>query len=355
MCVAGGWPWRPIPLPWALRSPRVTKRPFRVSGLPGPPACARGHSPPISVATVPISLTTSTFAINMPLEKPILIGVAAAVGVASFVWWRRRKALSEANSCCPPGSLPALATLNAEEAPAKGSERDVSGLTVYVTGKSNDLRCVMVMTDIWGFKAGRHRQVCDVLAASLGCQVFMPDLFHGTPCTPESAPGTPGFGPWVKQWSPSRVTADLDALMATFPPSCRVGVVGFCWGTFPALMTSSGWVSADVKATCFAHPSHRKVMENMHGMAPEDVGEYYLGAVRVPTLCLTAGNDDARCKPNGTDEKILKLADVPTKFVEFEGMSHGWIIKGDMADAEVAKGVTRAVALITEWLAQHLM
>ena len=22
--VAGGWPWRPVPLPWALRSPRVT-------------------------------------------------------------------------------------------------------------------------------------------------------------------------------------------------------------------------------------------------------------------------------------------------------------------------------------------
>ena len=25
--VAGGWPWRPIPLPWALRSPRVTINP----------------------------------------------------------------------------------------------------------------------------------------------------------------------------------------------------------------------------------------------------------------------------------------------------------------------------------------
>eukprot|EP00966_Prymnesium_polylepis_P238574 5517284-Prymnesium_polylepis.1 len=129
---------------------------------------------------------------------------AAAIGVAYFLVRRRRApaATSSARSaCCPPGSLPPLAALSPGEAPARGSEQELGGLTVYVTGRPSTTRCVIVATDIWGFRAGRHRQVCDILADSLGCAVYMPDLFHGDSCTPDKGPGTAGFGPWAKQWT----------------------------------------------------------------------------------------------------------------------------------------------------------
>ena len=160
----------------------------------------------------------------------------------------------------------------------------------------------------------------------------------------------------MKQFTPPKVITDLDALMATLPRSCNIGMVGFCWGSFAALLAASGGTRRSIDAACFAHPSHRKIMEMVHGMAPEDVGEYYVGGIRTPTLCLTAGNDDPRCKPGGADENLIREAcPMDPKFVEFASMKHGWVIKGDLADPETAQAVPRAVGLITEWLDQHLV
>jgi len=287
--------------------------------------------------------------------RPLVVaGAAVSLGVAYYLW-RRRKASTQTLSCCPPGSAPPLAALSAADAPALGTECEMAGLTTYVTGAPNAQRCVIVIHDIWGMRAGRHRQVCDVLAKSLCCSVLLPDLFHGDVCTKERGPGTPGFGPWAKQWTPSSVSADLDRLMATLPPTCKVGVVGFCWGSFAALLAASAAGEANaVRAACFAHPSHRKIMEVVHKMAPEDVGEYYLGVVRAPTLCLTAGNDDPRCKPGGADENLIKMSETPTSFAEFEKMPHGWVIKGDIDEPVVALEVQRAVGMISGWLDEHL-
>jgi hypothetical protein len=35
-------------------------------------------------------------------------------------------------------------------------------------------------------------------------------------------------------------------------------------------------------------------------------------------------------------------------------MKHGWIIKGDLADVEIAQAVPEAVALMSGWLDEHL-
>lgn len=291
--------------------------------------------------------------------RHVVVGIAAvSLGVSGGVLlWRRQRRQALVTQCCPPGSLPPLSALSAGEAAARGDDISLAGLKVYSTGIPNPERSVIVATDIWGFKAGRHRQVCDLLATSLGCAVYMPDLFHGDPCTTEKGPATDSFAPWVQRFTPGSVGGDLAGLMATLPPASKVGVVGFCWGTFAALVVASGNAqagSAAVHAACFAHPSHRKIMEKMHGIADVDVGEYYLGAIRVPTMCLTAGNDDPRCKPSGVDEKIIQMAGVATHFEEFETMAHGWIIKGDLGDAEVAKAVPKAVGLMSGWLDQHL-
>lgn len=292
---------------------------------------------------------------SVVVRHPVVIGVtaAAAVGVAYLIVRQRR---AKKVSCCPPGSLPPLSALSPSEAPARGVEKEVAGLQVYATGDSTKKRCVIVATDIWGFRAGRHRQVCDIIAESLGCAVLMPDFFHGDACTPENGPGTSKFGPWAKQWTQAKIRKDMDALMATLPPSCKIGTVGFCWGTFASLLAASGNTKRSTSAACFAHPSHRKIMEVVHEMPPADVGEYFLSGIRIPVLCLAAGNDDVRCKPGGADEALIREACVPEpKFEEFATMKHGWVIKGDLVDPEVAQAVPRAVGMITEWLDKHLV
>ena len=84
-----------------------------------------------------------------------------------------------------------------------GEVIDVDGMRVYTSGNPlTAARAIIVASDIWGIEAGRHRQVCDVLATRLNAVVYLPDFFRGDPCTPEKAPGTPAFGPWARQWRP---------------------------------------------------------------------------------------------------------------------------------------------------------
>lgn len=254
---------------------------------------------------------------------------------------------TEPSTCCPAGSLPPLNALAAEEAP-HGEKRSVAGLTIYVTGDEAAARCVVVASDIWGWQTGRHRQVCDVLGSFLHCAVYMVDFFHGDPCTPEKGPGRVGFAAWARRWHPDAVRDDLDALLGTLPPSCRrVGLVGFCWGSFACVVGSA---TGRFDAVACAHPSHRKLLEGVHGMSADEADDL-VGAGRAPTLMLAAAGDDARCLPGERDEALLSAAHVPRSF-EAYAAPHGFVVRGAMnAHGEA---VQRAVARIVAWMEEHL-
>lgn len=274
---------------------------------------------------------------------------AVAAAAIAYVLWRRR--LGEITLCCPPGSLPPLSTLSPTETPATGEVRDIEGLRVYVSGnEESSVRSIVVASDIWGFEAGRHRQVCDVLASRLNAFVYLPDLFHGDPCTPEKAPGSPAFSAWAKKWQPDKVTTDLLEVINNIPMVHPIGIVGFCWGAYAAVLARSADL---VHAVALVHPSHRKQLEAVHGMSEADV-DALLGVGEAATVMLTAGNDDARCKPGGADETLLRAAATPVHFIEFGEMKHGWVIKGDVADPAVARDVQRAVGEIVDWFGAHL-
>ena len=282
------------------------------------------------------------------MSKPLVATAVAAAAVA-YLWWRRAR--STEDLCCPPDGLPPLKALSPNEAPAAGKVQDMGGLKVYVVGDAAKARrAIVVASDIWGFEAGRHRQVCDLLAKRLKAVVFLPDFFHGDACSPDKAPGTPGFVDWVKQWRPDSVSADLQKVLRTIRPSVRIGTVGFCWGSFASILAQSG--DAEVHAAALVHPSHRKILEKVHGTS-EGQADALIGYAKGATLMLAAGNDDERCKPGGADETILRQRG-PVRFVEFGEMSHGWVIKGDLADAAVARDVQSAVGMIGEWFEEHL-
>lgn len=63
----------------------------------------------------------------------------------------------------------------------------------------------------------------------------------------------------------------------------------------------------------------------------------------------------ARLMHAGADEVLIREAcPADPKFEEFGSMKHGWVIKGDLADPEIAQAVPKAVALISGWLDEHL-
>ena len=57
----------------------------------------------------------------------------------------------------------------------------------------------------------------------------------------------------------------------------------------------------------------------------------------------------------GADENLIREGcPAAPKFVEFANMKHGWVIKGDLADAETAQAVSEAVGLVSGWFHEHL-
>lgn len=69
--------------------------------------------------------------------------------------------------CCPKESWPEL---KAEYNP-QGKELTLQDLTLYHVGEGH--RALVLITDIFGMRSGRHRNVAD-LFANLGYNVFLP-------------------------------------------------------------------------------------------------------------------------------------------------------------------------------------
>eukprot|EP00005_Dracoamoeba_jomungandri_P014896 CAMPEP_0174271766 /NCGR_PEP_ID=MMETSP0439-20130205/49002_1 /TAXON_ID=0 /ORGANISM="Stereomyxa ramosa, Strain Chinc5" /LENGTH=130 /DNA_ID=CAMNT_0015361969 /DNA_START=31 /DNA_END=420 /DNA_ORIENTATION=+ len=80
--------------------------------------------------------------------------------------------------CCPPNSLPAL-TLDSEREHA-GTEHTLgSGLKVYVVEPKTEeppKKAVIAIYDVYGFKGGRIKGVCDSLGEE-GYLVALPDIY----------------------------------------------------------------------------------------------------------------------------------------------------------------------------------
>ena len=133
-------------------------------------------------------------------------------------------------------------------------------------------------------------------------------------------------------------------------PHRSLSCVGFCYG---------GWVVGRTLALlpgrfrCGVgiHPSFNVALA--HGSTEADVAE---GVGDTPLLLLPAGNDSESIKPGGDACQILaKARGVRDEDVSlpFEGMTHGWVSRGDTRDKGVAKEQARALEVAAQFLRKH--
>ena len=237
--------------------------------------------------------------------------------------------------------------------------------------RGNAPATILVAPDIYGISGGQVQQVCDALAERSGCRVLLVDVFRGDHCTAEIR--ATRFVPWVRQFDATGVVADfVRAKAALGGGAIRWGVAGFCWGSWAALLVAAassgggGGFGSPLCAVAVAHPSHRKLCE-VHGMDCDRlVAACSPGAAY---LLLPCGNDDPRSRAGGRDElgllaatgsaaptslgaaptssSFIKPASLRVDVREFTAMSHGFVLRGDVAgSAEVAAAVDRAVGLL---------
>lgn len=254
-----------------------------------------------------------------------------------------------AKSCCPPGSWPELAVKLDSEQPQSGVLENLDGLDTYTVASTSDSTSgVLFIYDVHGFGGVRVKSVCDAIAMN-GFHVCMPDVYGES----QGVNDFGGFGTdtgkdFLKQFTWANLEPKLDkAITHLKSKGCTsIGAVGFCWGAWVVFKLSA---TGKIQAGAGCHPSI-KVGPLLFGEVEEDLAK----AVKCPQLLCPAGNDPDNVKPNGALVDIVSGAGYECKSVEFPEMVHGWVIRGDASQENVARDVTGALGLVSGFFARHL-
>lgn len=264
-------------------------------------------------------------------------------------------------SCCPDGSHGYLAA----DGNNNGTIESVPGASpeveFYGTGNRESATAVIIIPDVFGWNAGRTRNIADYLAQIHGyCvvpKVLQPAFEGGTDgdALPENfdfATRMAEVGPWVKalEWDGNLRARVMSMLKHTIDGGAKkIGILGFCWG---------GWVCAKVLAdpemppemSCAvsAHPSVINLEERHEGNLLELASK-----IKKPFLLMPAQNDPDGYRPGGDFYEALKAVQPNSEIVDFPDMKHGWVPRSDLTDAAVKRDVERAVNLTVEYFAKH--
>lgn len=278
-------------------------------------------------------------------------------------------------ACCPPGSWPQLmetsnADLNKEDIPApKGSIEKVSvegqeDLPLYVVEPEGTPKAtILVVPDIYSVRAltpevrsgDRIGSICDALADQ-GYLVALAGIFRDKPFdVAVSGPddgafckfdcfGADGGVDWFKSQGYEKVGPCLKAASAFLKGKCPDGkefCAGFCFGTW-ALSKASSTGDCNFDGLVAFHPA--TVLEN--AVFGRDEGEMMNG-LKQPSLFMWAGNDHESYTGDGTNKTAVEASG--GKVIEFADQLHGWVSRGDVADAEVKAGVEKALTDMKEF------
>jgi len=213
--------------------------------------------------------------------------------------------------------------------------------------KSGHRMGVVVVHDIFGFELPNCKYIVDYLA-SKGFDAIMPDFYGGKndvggpwPATETEVTkelGGEDFMKWFGEITSEKFQENFksevdDATAYLRRKGCsRYAIIGFCWGGLAAENAAKG--------------GRFSAMVSAHGCAHS--GESFK-AVKGKSLYLTVP-DDAFFAKSAQDE----ITAAGGKVKVFEGMTHGFIVRGDFQDAKVKaasdEALEDAVALFKQSL-----
>jgi len=242
-----------------------------------------------------------------------------------------------------------------------GTEITLAGLPTYAVGDEASKRIVIFGHDIFGWKFVNTRLLADEYAAR-GFRVLVPDLYDGyeVPQWTLSArdPVNESLSlfqrvfarplslfvlvPFVLRNSQASQNTKISGLVAHLraaQPDAKLGFVGFCWGGRYAI-TLNGLFDATVSA----HPSLVKYPVELENVSK-------------PISFALAATDHGYGAERGRDtEKRLKergLTEV--EVVIYEGVQHGWTIRGDLRDEKKKEARDRARDQAIQWFERFLV
>ena len=129
----------------------------------------------------------------------------------------------------------------------------------------------------------------------------------------------------------------------TIPGTNKVGALGFCWGGRYALLAAGGGGEGLVDAAVAAHPSLLAVPGDLEGISkPVSVA-----------LGDRDGLVDAGTR-GGIQDALAKKTDVEHEMRVYEGMIHGFALRGDWSSEAEKRAMDEVTSQGVEWFGKYL-
>ncbi|KAF8053706.1 hypothetical protein N665_1381s0005 [Sinapis alba] len=219
-----------------------------------------------------------------------------------------------------------------------GHAEKLGGLDAYVSGSPDSKKCVLLVSDIFGYEAPNLRALADKVAAS-GFYVVVPDFLCGDPYDPSNQEKPVHV--WIKNHGPDKGFEDTKPVLEAIKNKgiTAIGAAGMCWGGKVVVELSKQALN---QAAVLFHPTYVTV---------DDVKD-----VKVPITILGA-EDDFLTPPAVVKqfEEILASKPEVSSYVKiFPNVSHGWSTRYDINEPEAVKAAEEAHKQMLDWFVTYV-
>ncbi|CAN6924827.1 unnamed protein product [Brassica oleracea var. botrytis] len=219
-----------------------------------------------------------------------------------------------------------------------GHVEKLGGLDVYVSGSPDSNKCVLLVSDIYGYEAPNLRALADKVAAS-GFYVVVPDYFYGDPYDPSHQDRPVPV--WIKDHSPDKGFEDTKPVLEAIKNKgiTAIGAAGMCWGGKVVVELSKEEL---IQAAVLLHPTYVTV---------DDIKD-----VKVPIAILGAENDflTPPALVKQFEEILASKPEVGSYVKIFPNVSHGWTTRYDINDPEAVKAAEEAHKEMLDWFVTYV-
>ncbi|GAB2266441.1 hypothetical protein Dimus_001449 [Dionaea muscipula] len=230
-------------------------------------------------------------------------------------------------------------TLSSSSTTDLGVVQEIAGLSAYVTGPAGSNRAVLLISDVFGYKAPILRKLADKVAAA-GYLVVVPDFFFGDPIVKFDDPNFDRES-WRSKHGTDKGCEDARSVIADLRSKgvTSIGAAGFCWGGVVVVKLAK---FDDIQAGVVLHPG-RLTVDDING-------------IKVPVSILGAEIDHAS-PPEQLKEfgEILSAKSGIDSFVKiFPGVTHGWSVRYNLDDESAVRSAEEAQADMLNWFIKHV-
>ncbi|KJA13717.1 hypothetical protein HYPSUDRAFT_49672 [Hypholoma sublateritium FD-334 SS-4] len=235
------------------------------------------------------------------------------------------------------------------EGTPQGKWEEIGGVKTYVATPTVDYpkdKAILFLPDVFGPQLINNQLLADDFAAN-GFKTYVPDYLNGDPIPPDAL--NPGQTFDIMQWFPTHTQEftrpPLDKVIAALKAEgvTSFGATGYCFGGRYVFDLAFDNV---IKVGVVSHPSLLKT--------PDDLVKY-VAQSKAPLLINSCTTDSQFPLESSAKADELFAGFAPGyKREHFEGLTHGFAVRGDISKPAEKAGKEGAFKSAVEWFIAKL-